>query len=674
MLEIQKPQTTQLNEAKVLVLGDERVGKTSLINRIFSRPMDSNQASTMGINIEPFTLECGIKVNIWDFAGQEVTHQTHQFFLSARSLYLLVVDGQKEDDNSKTLYWLNTIKATAGKEAPIVILANKMDLNPGFVFDLHRFKDEFNIVDVLYVSANDESATNPSQHSIIDLKTTITKHVAKLKDVSLKFPPSWFAVKNELEQQKQKVDFVEASQYEDICENSGVTEDVLQGALLDVLNQIGTVVSYRDHDTLDIMQIINPLWVTEGVYKILRAEQLSDNQAILTREQFKQIFAGNEKYAKPRHYKWLEELLKKFELAFSIDSADVEGHKTLLIPARLNLNQPDFDVKHYQSGLNFRFEYTDILKPHLISRFIVQMHQYITNMKVPYWKRGVFLTHETANAVVISDEDKKTITVAVNSADRAGKELLTIIRHCIRRINGEHLKVKEQVPVVKQGQILDFVDYKLLLSAEEQKQPTAPVMINGEYQYLNVAELIDGYRINDDTHFDHDKFLTDLHNIIARQTDNCADIVKEDEDATNRRFRTALLDCKYTVADQSQGGNSANGNNPGERDLVIRNKDTGVAEVIIEAQNIKTFNKTTITEHYQRIAKYDTLGGSISVLLNYFKANDVKAPSFEKAVEKYQKLFDDYAPIESKYSKIAIGESRLGKRRVRHFLVNFCGE
>ena len=284
------------------------------------------------------------------------------------------------------------------------------------------------------------------------------------------------------------------------------------------------------------------------------------------------------------------------------------------------------------------------------------------------------MTHETANAVVISDEDKKTITVAVNSADRAGKELLTIIRHCIRRINGEHLKVKEQVPVVKQGQILDFVDYKLLLSAEEQKQPTAPVMINGEYQYLNVAELIDGYRINDDTHFDHDKFLTDLHNIIARQTDNCADIVKEDEDATNRRFRTALLDCKYTVADQSQGGNSANGNNPGERDLVIRNKDTGVAEVIIEAQNIKTFNKTTITEHYQRIAKYDTLGGSISVLLNYFKANDVKAPSFEKAVEKYQKLFDDYAPIESKYSKIAIGESRLGKRRVRHFLVNFCGE
>ena len=63
---------------------------------------------------------------------------------------------------SKTLYWLNTITATAGKDAPIVILANKMDLNPGFVFDLHRFKDEFNIVYVLYVSANDEKAKTQS--------------------------------------------------------------------------------------------------------------------------------------------------------------------------------------------------------------------------------------------------------------------------------------------------------------------------------------------------------------------------------------------------------------------------------------------------------------------------------------------------------------------------------
>lgn len=213
----------------------------------------------------------------------------------------------------------------------------------------------------------------------------------------------------------------------------------------------------------------------------------------------------------------------------------------------------------------------------------------------------MFLTQGSANGVVISDEDKKTITIAVDSAQRDGKELLTVIRHCIRRINGEHLKVIEQVPVVEDGKVIDFVDYKLLRHAEAHNQGTVQVNVQGDYAFLDVAELIDGYRINDDTRFDYEKFLKDLFDISARQTENRTDIVKESEDATNRRFRTALLDCNYSVADQSQGGQSASGKNAGERDLVIRHKETGIAEVIIEAENIKDFHQASITEHLSLI-------------------------------------------------------------------------
>lgn len=88
----------------------------------------------------------------------------------------------------------------------------------------------------------------------------------------------------------------------------------------------------------------------------------------------------------------------------------------------------------------------------------------------------MFLTQGSANGVVISDEDKKTITIAVDSAQRDGKELLTVIRHCIRRINGEHLKVIEQVPVVEDGKVIDFVDYKLLRHAEAHNQGTVQVL------------------------------------------------------------------------------------------------------------------------------------------------------------------------------------------------------
>ncbi|NQZ10558.1 MAG: leucine-rich repeat domain-containing protein, partial [Algicola sp.] len=71
LLEIQNEDTRPLNEAKILVVGDERVGKTSLINRILGNLHNPNQQSTLGIDIQKTAISNDIQVNIWDFAGQE---------------------------------------------------------------------------------------------------------------------------------------------------------------------------------------------------------------------------------------------------------------------------------------------------------------------------------------------------------------------------------------------------------------------------------------------------------------------------------------------------------------------------------------------------------------------------------------------------------------------------
>ncbi len=36
-----------------------------------------------------------ITAHIWDFGGQEFLHQTHQFFFSQRSIYLVVLSGRQ---------------------------------------------------------------------------------------------------------------------------------------------------------------------------------------------------------------------------------------------------------------------------------------------------------------------------------------------------------------------------------------------------------------------------------------------------------------------------------------------------------------------------------------------------------------------------------------------------
>ncbi|WP_353572982.1 hypothetical protein [Candidatus Albibeggiatoa sp. nov. BB20] len=60
--------------------------------------------------------------HIWDFGGQEIYHSTHQFFLTKRSLYVLVADTRKEDVRFE--YWLQIIELLAD-DSPIIIIKNE---------------------------------------------------------------------------------------------------------------------------------------------------------------------------------------------------------------------------------------------------------------------------------------------------------------------------------------------------------------------------------------------------------------------------------------------------------------------------------------------------------------------------------------------------------------------
>ena len=86
-----------LNEVKVILVGEGSAGKTTLRKRLTGIDPDPHESQTHGIEIHDFEMPCGkekILVHFWDFGGQEIMHATHQFFLTKRSLYLLVLDAR----------------------------------------------------------------------------------------------------------------------------------------------------------------------------------------------------------------------------------------------------------------------------------------------------------------------------------------------------------------------------------------------------------------------------------------------------------------------------------------------------------------------------------------------------------------------------------------------------
>ncbi|MCI5158738.1 MAG: GTP-binding protein, partial [Candidatus Electrothrix sp. AUS1_2] len=119
-----------LNQVKLLLIGEGAAGKTSLVKQLLNEDFDPDEDTTHGINIRNWKVEengdTPMRVNIWDFGGQEIMRATHQFFLSRRSLYVLVLDGRRDE---RPEYWLRHIESFGG-DSPVLVVLNKQDSNP----------------------------------------------------------------------------------------------------------------------------------------------------------------------------------------------------------------------------------------------------------------------------------------------------------------------------------------------------------------------------------------------------------------------------------------------------------------------------------------------------------------------------------------------------------------
>ncbi|MCH8960896.1 MAG: GTP-binding protein, partial [Bacteroidetes bacterium] len=130
-------QKRPLNEVKMLLVGQGKVGKTSLVKRLLDGSFDLHEGKTEGINITQWNVGVDgqdVQLNVWDFGGQEIMHATHQFFLTKRSLYVLVLDARLGEDENRIEYWLKIIQSF-GADSPVIIVGNQIDEHP---LDINR--------------------------------------------------------------------------------------------------------------------------------------------------------------------------------------------------------------------------------------------------------------------------------------------------------------------------------------------------------------------------------------------------------------------------------------------------------------------------------------------------------------------------------------------------------
>ena len=475
-------QAGPLNEAKLILIGRGAVGKSSLVDcLVHKKPFDPNKKKTEGIQITAWPLELNgekVRLHVWDFGGQEIMHATHQFFLTERSLYLLVLNGREGGEDADADYWLRLIESFGGN-SPVIVVLNKIKEHP---FDLNR-----RALEQKYIGIREFVPTDCEDGSGIEkLRRTIERETDRLEDLRVKFPTAWFAIKDRLAGMQKN--FLSFEEYRKECEERGEREAEAQEKLAGFLHSLGIALNFRDDPRLTDTHVLNPVWVTSGIYTVLNSHKLAEHDGQISVSELGGIL---DKQTYPiKMHGFLLDLMRKFDLCFAFGD-DQAGR--YLIPELLDKQQPAKTAEFVpEECLNFQYHYP-VLPEGLIPRFIVRTHAMSTGL--PRWRSGVILQFEGCQALVKGDVQERRVWISVAGPVRGRRNLLAIIRNDFERIHGDIKKLQPQamVPVPRHPEVV--LPYEDLLTFENEGMEDFPTVVDGKVLKLAVRELLNGVDI-----------------------------------------------------------------------------------------------------------------------------------------------------------------------------------
>jgi internalin A len=473
-----------LGEAKLILVGRGGVGKSSLVERLVNDTFDSGKGRTEGIAITdwPFRLADGdeVRLHIWDFGGQEIMHATHQFFLTQRSLYLLVLSGRDGNEENDAEYWLRLIESF-GADSPVIVVLNKIRELP---FDINRRAIQAKYPGIrAFIKTDCEDRTG-----IDELHKCIRSETDRLENLRARFPASWFTIKDGLPGTKKN--YLTYSEYREFCRGHGESDCAAQDALAGYLHILGIALNYKDDARLRDHHVLNPHWVTIGVYKLLNAPLLHVTKGELRLSDVEGLL-DVASYPREMH-RFLLDLMKKFELCFSFP----EDTK-YLVPELLDMQEPAEAARFRpEECLNFQYHYP-VVPEGLLPRFIVRTH--VLSEGQPRWKTGVILQFEGACALVKADAAEKKVVISVSGPSATvRRNLLAIIRSDFDQIHRDipRLDPQEMVPVPGHPNVV--LEYKELLVLEAEGEIELKKVIAGKVERLEISELLNGVDFEDE--------------------------------------------------------------------------------------------------------------------------------------------------------------------------------
>jgi internalin A len=497
-----------LNEAKLVVVGNEAVGKTSLVRcLVHGLPRNPDEKKTPGaalhekIEISQWSFhQSQVRLNVWDFGGQEIMRGTHRFFLTERSLYLLVLEDRRENDRS--IYeWLEII-AQRGGDSPVIVVINKSDGLPMLQLDEVALRQVYPaIVGFARTSCNAGAMASWTIAELREQIATTLSESPRLKHVRDPIPDAWLRVKDTITAKAQAHSVLPLRDFERLCEDHTAPEAARiidpdeQRALLALLRDLGIVVAHGLRDDAPAARreitILDPNWLTRAFYALINSPLVREQGGELRDDQLGEVLDPARYPA--RWHELIVGLMQEPELGICLRIADSDPPRYLL-PDALPLKEPDYDVWP-ASALRFRFQYS-LLPTGFIPRFIVEAHRSLTE-KSTWWRTGVVLRIEDCRILVRSDIARNRVEIQV-AGETGQRAALSVVRGYFDAVHRYYakLRVDARVPLPQQPEV--DVGYQHLVTLEQRKGLDHMFLPENADREYSVRELLEGVREHSD--------------------------------------------------------------------------------------------------------------------------------------------------------------------------------
>ncbi|KAH8553991.1 ras family-domain-containing protein [Umbelopsis sp. PMI_123] len=132
MMTAQESFNNPLRKFKLVFLGEQSVGKTSLITRFMYDTFDNTYQATIGIDFLSKTMymeDRTVRLQLWDTAGQERFRSLIPSYIRDSSVAVVVYDITNRNSFLNTAKWIDDVRVERGNDVIIVLVGNKTDLN-----------------------------------------------------------------------------------------------------------------------------------------------------------------------------------------------------------------------------------------------------------------------------------------------------------------------------------------------------------------------------------------------------------------------------------------------------------------------------------------------------------------------------------------------------------------